>query len=298
MKNDTNEFDVQVIANYHCSLGECPLWHPTDSCLYWTDIDNAEIFQYNPVTQVQQRIHIGRKVGGFTFEKDGGLLLFLDRGSIALLHNGTLRELYAGTPATQSTRFNDVIADPLGRVFCGLMPDDRTTGRLLRLDPDGAMHTLLDGLGCPNGMAFSLDRRTFFFTDSTHRTIYSFDYDELNGTLSNQRIFLEFNRSEGLPDGLTIDTEGNLWSAFWDGRQIAKISPDGKILQRIAMPTEKITSLAFGGASLDQLYVTSAGGSHTDDGDVLAGALFGLPSGTSGKPEYLSRCSRVPIVEI
>jgi D-xylono/L-arabinono-1,4-lactonase len=289
--------EFSVVANHHCALGENPLWHPGEHCLYWTDIERGTIFRYDPATQTQLRTYVGRKVGGFTFE-ESGLLLFLDRGAIALLCEGDLREIFAGTSDTQGTRFNDVIAAPQGRVFCGLMPDDQRSGQLLRLDPDGRLHTVLDGFGCPNGMAFSHDRTTFFFTDSTPRTIFSFDYDDRSGTLSNQRIFCKFPEYEGLPDGLTIDAEGHFWCAFWGGQQIVRISPNGEIVQRIIMPTEKITSLTFGGTNLDQLYVTSAGGAESDEDSALAGALFRLQPGISGNPEYFSRCSNLPIVKI
>ena len=289
--------NVSVAANRHCALGENPLWHPVEHCIYWTDIERDEIFRYDPVTQAQIRTRIGRKVGGFTFEDGGGLLLFLDRGGIALLRDGNLREIYTGNPETQNTRFNDVIAAPQGQVFCGLMPDERRSGRLLRLDPDGTLHTILEGLSCPNGMAFSLDRSLFFLTDSTPRTIFVFDYDEKSGALFHQRVLVEFQESEGLPDGLTIDGEGFLWCAFWGGQKIARISPNGEITHRINMPTEKITSLTFGGVSLDGLYITSAGGKDQDEESVLAGALFHLQLGITGRHEYFSQCSKLPIVE-
>jgi D-xylono/L-arabinono-1,4-lactonase len=290
--------DVDLVANYHCVLGECPLWHPAEERLYWTDILGGRIFRYDPVCQEHRSIVVARNVGGFPFEEDGGLLLFMDRGAIALWRDGKIRELYGGATSMQGTRFNDVIADPFGRVFCGVMPDANLTGRLCRLDPDGSLRTVLEGLGCPNGMAFSLERRTFFFIDSVPRTIYAFDYDEETGSLSRQRSFLIFDESEGLPDGLTIDSEGYLWTAFWNGRHIARISLDGSIVKRIPIPTEKVTSLAFGGLLLDALYVTSAGGSEDDEPSTLSGAAFQINPGVTGRPENFSRCSMHRIFEV
>jgi D-xylono/L-arabinono-1,4-lactonase len=290
--------DVDVVANYHCELGEGPLWHPLEERLYWTDILGGRIFQYDPISQQHKCMEVGRNVCGFTFERDGGLLLFMDRGAIALWRDGELRKLYSGAPSMQGTRFNDVIADPCGRVFCGVMPDVNHTGRLCRLDPDGSLRTLLEGLGCPNGMAFSLDRRTFFFTDSVPRTIYAFDYDEETGSLSRQRSFLTFEESEGLPDGLTMDSEGYLWTAFWGGGHIARISPDRLIVKSISIPTDKVTSLAFGGSSLDTLYVTSAGGSQDGQPSTLCGSLFQINPEVTGKLENFSRCSMSQIVEV
>jgi D-xylonolactonase len=292
------ECDVSVVVNHHCTLGENPLWHPEERCLYWTDIERGTIFRYDPSTHAQLTIPVGRQVGGFTFEQGGGLLLFLDRGAIWLLRDGKLREMYRGGIGQERARFNDVIAAPRGHVFCGLMPYDEHSGKLLRLDPDGGLHTLVDGLGCPNGMAFSRDRATFFFTDSTPRTIFSFDFDESTGALSNRRVFRTFPESEGLPDGLTMDADGYLWCAFWDGSQIVRLSPTGDIVYRLTMPTEKITSLAFGGDALDQLYITSAGGTELAQQSALAGALFRVQPGIKGKEEYFSGCSNACVDEL
>src|SRR5215472_8700545 len=158
--------ELEIIADYACETGENPLWHPQKKLLYWTDIPRGRLFRYDPQSGIHEEIYHGRPVGGFTFEAGGGLLLFRDRGNIALWRAGNLHEILAEIPEERDSRFNDVIADPTGRVFCGTMSSEHSKGRLYRLDLDGRIAPILDSIGCSNGMGFSPDRRTFYYTDS------------------------------------------------------------------------------------------------------------------------------------
>lgn len=284
-----NTHTVSLIADDACHIGENPLWHPLEHKLYWTDIPTGRLFRYDPATSVHEQIYSGRPVGGFTFQQDGGLLLFMDRGTIALWRNGSMTEWLVDIPAERTSRFNDVIADPAGRVFCGTMTSEQSKGRLYRLDTNGSLHLVLEGIGCSNGMAFTQDRTTFFYTDSFARTIYSFAYDEADGNLSNQRIFAQFTEADGLPDGLTIDAEGRLWSALWDGGCIVRLSSAGAIAERICVPAPKTSSLTFGGEGLHDLYITTAGGNERESDGPQAGCLFRIDTEHTGLPELFSR---------
>jgi D-xylonolactonase len=285
---------AEMIADYACATGENPLWHTEEESLYWTDIPTGQLFRYAAARGEHEQIYSGRRVGGFTFQEGGGLLLFMDRGTIALWKDGALTELVEDIAAERESRFNDVIADPRGRVFCGTMSTDAgsgdaSKGRLYRLDGDGSLHVVLEGIGCANGMAFTPDRRGFYFTDSFAREIYLFDYEEATGAISNRRVFARLAESDGLPDGMTIDGEGRVWSALWDGRAIVRFSEQGEIVERYALPVPKVSSLTFAGEGLSELYITTAGGDQKEVDGPLAGALFRMKTPYRGLAEFRSR---------
>lgn len=293
--SDTNSDrspQVELIVDEPCQLGENPLWHPLEKRLYWADIIRGLIFRYDPASGRHELCYQGKPAGGLTFQADGSLLLFMDRGRIARWHEGRLETIISEIPGEERTRFNDVIADPAGRVFCGTMPmeADEKSGRLYRLDCDGSLHRILDGVIISNGMGFTLDHRGFYYTDSGCRTIYHFDYDEASGAITHQRAWIETPEGAGVPDGMKVDAEGSIWSARWDGYAVHHYSSSGVELERIAFPARKITSVAFGGDDLTDLYVTSAlaGGDRTSEG-AGGGALFKLNPGVRGLSEFFSR---------
>jgi sugar lactone lactonase YvrE len=281
--------NVELIADYACETGENPLWHPLEKKLYWTDIPTGRLFSYDPHTGSHAQIYSGRLVGGFTFQSDGGILLFRDCGNIALWRNGQCIELLEKILGEEDSRFNDVIAEPNGRVFCGTMSTSNAKGRLYRLDTDGQLTPILDEIGCSNGMGFSPDLKNFYHTDSFAGEIYSFDYDVIRGTLANRKIFATIPSSVGLPDGLTVDLDGNIWSALWDGSSLLQFRADGTLLRQIFLPARKVSSLTFGGDELRDIYVTTAGGNHKALEGMNAGALFRIHSAGAGHIEYFSQ---------
>lgn len=285
--------ELECIADYCCETGENPIWHRQEKRLYWCDIPNSRIFRYDPATGAHEQCYEGRPVGGFTVQSDGSLLLFMDGGAIFNWREGELTEILPGIAEESSSRFNDVIADPKGRIFCGTMSSSERKGSLYRLDLDGSIHMLLTGIGCSNGMAFTLDQKCFYYTDSFARTIYRFDYNADDGAISNQRVFARFEESDGLPDGATLDAGGRLWSALWDGACIVRLSPEGLIDRKIPVPARKTSSLTFGGEDYSDIYITTAGGNTKNEDGALAGALFRLKGMGRGVPEFFSRV-RVP----
>lgn len=287
--NKTADSQAEVIANYACETGENPLWHPIERRLYWCDIPKGRLFRYDPATGTHEQCYQGRPIGGFTIQADGSLLLFMDRGTIALWRDGAITKVVSEIAAERSSRFNDVIADPLGRVFCGTMSTDDCKGRLYRLDLDCSLHPLLEGIGCSNGMAFTLDRKGMYYTDSFAREIYLFDYNIQTAALSNPRVFAHFSETDGLPDGATVDAAGRLWSAIWDGSRIVRLSSGGEIKEEIMIPVRKTSSLTFGGEDYRDIYITSAAGNSEEVDGPLAGALFRMKAQTPGLPEFFSR---------
>lgn len=293
MQNDcsaaTTERKVELIADYACDTGENPLWHAIEEKLYWCDIPRGRIFRFDPITGTHEQCYEGRPVGGFTMQCDGALLLFMDRGTIATWRGGNLTEIVESIPEELDSRFNDVIADPRGRVYCGTMSTEDRKGRLYRLDLDGSLRLLLEGIGCSNGMAFSIDFKTFYHTDSFARQICRYDYQLETGTLSNRRVFAQFSDTDGMPDGATLDKQGRLWCALWGGAGVVRLAEDGSIDCKIPIPTPKISSLTFGGRNCDQMYVTTAGGSVREADGIFAGSLFRVKDVAIGVPEFCSR---------
>ncbi|MCK5095323.1 MAG: SMP-30/gluconolactonase/LRE family protein [Spirochaetes bacterium] len=279
----------QIAVDHKSVVGECPIWHPFDKKLYWIDIPEGIIFRYDPETGNHEEFYSGEVIGGFTIQEDGSLLLFLERGAVKILKDGETSTVIDEIYEELDTRFNDVIADPEGRVFCGTIPAKDNKARLYRLDTDGSITKILDGIGLSNGMGFTPDRKQMYFTDSLGGKIYLFDYDLETGKIKNQRMFVTVPESEGVPDGMTVDKEGCIWSARWDGGCLIRYKPDGKEDLRIQFPAKKISSVTFGGKDYRDIYVTTAGGDKREEEGPDAGALFYLNLDIQGVPEFLSK---------
>jgi D-xylonolactonase len=292
MASTSNPPEPELIADYQCETGEGPVWHPDERRVYWVDIPNGRLFRYEPATGTHEQCYEGDPIGGFTMQEDGALLLFQSRGAIREWRDGTLRTIVDEIPHDRDSRFNDVIADPLGGVFCGTMATKDHPGKLYRLAPDGSLSVVLDEVRTPNGMGFTPDRRRMYFTDSPRHEISLFDYDHVTGTVSNRRVFVRTEPDQGVPDGMTVDAQGYVWSARWDGNCLVRYAPDGHEERRVFFPANKVSSVAFGGADYADMYVTCAGGPNKATEGPGAGALFRLRLGIKGAPEFRSRVRR------
>lgn len=283
--------EPELIADYQCRVGEGVLWHPLEKQIYWLDIPNGLIFRFNPATNEHQICYEGESVGGMTIQADGALLLFMAKGAVAVWRDGKLEYVIDEIPEERESRFNDVIADPMGRVFCGIMSTKERPGRLYRLDTDGSLTIVVEGADTPNGMGFTPDRQQMYFSDSGPdvRRIYLFDYNQETGALSNKRTFFELPPGQGVSDGMTVDAEGYVWSARWDGGALVRLTPQGVEESRIGFPVKKVSCVTFGGEDLTDIYVTTAGGYNKAEEGALAGALFRLRLGIRGVPEFFSR---------
>ncbi|MBI5091091.1 MAG: SMP-30/gluconolactonase/LRE family protein [Candidatus Hydrogenedentes bacterium] len=286
--------EPELIADYGCECGEGPLWHSGERKLYWTDIPRGRLYRYDPATGAHEQCYEGDVIGGFTIQSDGALLLFMARGAIKTWRDGKMTTIHEEIPNETDSRFNDVIADPEGRVFCGTMPCSDRLGRLYRLDCNGQLTRLLDGIGCSNGMGFSLDRKQMYYVDSPTREIYSFDYEQRTGAIRNQRVFVTTPEGEGNPDGITVDAEGFVWCAKWDGSALVRYSPEGVEERRYMFPAKKVSSVTFGGDDYRDVYVTTAGGHKKETEGAGAGGLFRLRPGIQGVPEFQSKVALEP----
>ncbi len=282
--------EPELVADTHCTTGEGPLWHPEEQVVYWVDIPPGHLFRHDPNAGGYDRVFdAGEAIGGYTIQADGALLLFMARGAVKTWRDGHLTTVIDEIPDVRDSRFNDVIADPAGRVFCGIMPTDQRPGRLYRLDPDGTLTLLLADLGIPNGMGFTADLTTMYFTDSTNRVIDRFTYDRATGALTNRRAFVRTPSNGGLPDGMSMDTADHVWSARWDGSALHRYAPTGEEVARVPFPAQKVSSISFGGPDYADAYVTTAGGDHRAEEGPGAGALFRVRLGVRGKPAFRSR---------
>jgi D-xylonolactonase len=197
---------------------------------------------------------------------------------------------------------NDCIADPQGRLLAGSCfyetSGDYPLGQLMRVDHDGTVQILDDGIHLANGLGFSPDQGTLYFSDSAERVIYAYEYDGESGAVQRKRPFVRVPLDEGLPDGLTVDAEGFVWSAQWFGSCLVRYDPDGRVERRVAVPAKQTSSVAFGGPELTDMFVTSAKLSDSlplappayDPGHgYIGGKLFQANLGIAGKPEFRCR---------
>ena len=283
----------QVVANFNCTVGEGPVWHPDHGKLYWTDILEGRLYWYEPGSGKSKLCHEGRLVGGLTLQADHSLLLFMDKGTVVVWEDGEIVHPIIDTiPAELQRRFNDVTADPEGRVFAGTMPFDNVdqrSGRLYRLDRDASYTVVLEDVGIPNGMAFTSDGRSFFFIDSLDNVVWKFDYDRKTGRIQSRRAFIEFNSNDGIADGMTLDSEDNLWIAMAMGWKVVQYGPDARLKRTIELPARFVSSVAFGGQDLSQLFVTTGRLVEGEERGPAAGALIALRPGATGVPELRSR---------
>jgi D-xylono/L-arabinono-1,4-lactonase len=276
----------ELLVNTHDSTGENPLWDEKRAVLYWVDIPHGEIYEYTPATGAHRLLHRGQECGAFALQSDGNLLL-LYSGTAGLLNpvTGELTHLKSDV-VSDTGRFNDCLADPKGRLFAGTVDwEQQTRGALFRLDHDLNATTVFQGTACSNGMAFAPGLKQLYWADSTAKTVSLFDYDEESGELSNKRVWL--STPGETPDGLTIDSDGNLWIAFFDTACVRHYSPQAELLQQVDVSAKHVTSCHFGGAQRDELYITTAGGK--DGADNTDGALFRLKLPVGGGPEFPSR---------
>jgi D-xylonolactonase len=286
---------VEKIVDCACGCGEGPIWHAAERKLYWVDIRPGRLFRYDPSTGDHEKVHEGRLLGAVVVQEDGSLLFLRDHGNVVCFRDGeteTVIEEMPGEPA-----FNDGIADPEGRVFSGTCAVGKKDhpgeweryGNLHRIRPDGSHDVVQGEMIGSNGLGFSVDLKTLYFTDSTPAEIYAFDYDAATGDISNRRTFVK-TELPARPDGLTVDAEDHVWSAHWEGGCVARYAPDGTQVGKIEIPTRLTTSVMFGGPDLDELYVTSAGGGDREKNGPDAGALFRVTGlGVKGKAEFLSQ---------
>jgi len=262
-------------------LGEGPWWDAAEQRLWWVDIKGRRVRNATLDGAEGTALDTGQDVGFAVPDDAGGLLAGLRDG----LHRHTAtagwQRVWAGGWDTSDHRINDGKTDASGRLWFGTMHDPETapTSALYRADDDGVPQQVLDGVVTSNGLGWSPDGRIFYYTDSLARTIWAFDHDPADGTLSRRRV-LATDPAGYVPDGLTVDVDGAVWAAKWDGSMLVRYRPDGTVDAELVLPVRRPTSAMFAGPDLSTLVVTSAGLDPADG--ELAGAVFLIPTATSG----------------
>jgi D-xylonolactonase len=278
---------VDLLVDARCEVAENPLWHPETEQLYWTDVPAGRLYQYDPRTDTHECVYHGEPVGGFTLQEDGSFLLFMSGGQIrAWRDSGATKFVTTATEETD-TRFNDVVADLCGRVFCGTMPTEQRLGRLYQLHTDGSLTRLLEGVKVSNGLGFSPDLNRLYYAETRAGRIHSFAYSRETGGIRNRQCFVDWRDESGVPDGLAVDAEGHVWVAMWDGGCLVRFTPDGDVENRYELPVARPSSLTFGGPDGRSVFVTTAK-SPDEPSDGVAGGLFRLRSPVGGGPWFRS----------
>ena len=282
MAPDSN---VQCIADVHAILGEGPVWVEREAALYWVDINGRKIFRLDERGVDQWSTPM--RVGSIAPRAEGGFIAGTDEGFAKIdLENERFDLLYNPDAQLPDNRFNDGKVDRRGRFWAGTM-DDReraATGTLYLLKTESDVSAVDGNYRVTNGPAFSPAGGIMYHNDSARQVTYAFDLDA-EGNASNRRTFLQFGDGDGYPDGMTVDSEGCLWIAFWDGWCVRRFSPEGEWLETVRMPVSKPTSCTFGGPDLDRLYVTSASVDLDETALEMqpnAGGLFMFTPGVRG----------------
>ncbi len=283
------------ICNQHCILGEGPVWDDREGLLWWTDITAEIIYTYSHSIGGQppsiSKVIEGKKVGSFALNRGGGLVCACLDGLHLWTPQGGFK-LIASKLDGKQLQFNDAVADARGRFIAGtryFSIDENVEpepGGLYRVELDGTIRQIDEGIRLSNGLGFSPDSSVLYYTDSLEHVIYKYDYNIAAGTVSNRRIFVSVAEEEGLPDGLTVDSEGYVWSAHWGGDYILRYDPDGKVERKLPAPEKMTTSLAFGGRNLTELYFTSAADFVPNSDEVSGGHVYRLSIDIQGQIEH------------
>jgi sugar lactone lactonase YvrE len=278
----------ELLVDFKSFLGEGPVWDARIDRVAWVDILAGRLH----LTARDGRtttIQLPSPVGCLVPRTAGGWVAALTDGFWTVGEDGTTTRLVDVQSDRPDLRFNDGKCDPQGRFWAGTMALDHRAGAgaLYRLDPELSVHLMVDGVAISNGLDWSLDGRTMYYIDTPTRRIDQFDFDPASGAISDRRPFVTIDAADGSPDGLTVDAEGGIWLALWDGWRVRRYLPDGSIDREIRLPVSEVTCPVFGGPDLDELYITTAWELLSEEQharEPLAGALFRVRPGVRGRP--------------
>jgi sugar lactone lactonase YvrE len=307
---------LQTLPLPPSELGESPFWHPSEKFLYWCDIQGRAVHAWHPESGKHRQWHMPSEPGCCAPAADGRLVIGLRNGFYLLdtakdsADPAALTCLALLPPDQHDTavlRLNDGRSDTAGRFWAGSVISPRTApdAALWCLQADATSATgysvrhMAGDNFTANGLAFSPDNRTMYWSNTPEHRIDRFDFDVTTGEITNRQQWVTFSRKVdgqpygGRPDGAAVDVEGNYWVAMYEGACVLQLSPVGKVLQRIAVPVQCPTMVCFGGDDLRTLYITSArAGRPQEEREALvsAGSLFSIEVGVQGLPVNFFRC--------
>ncbi len=282
--------DVEPLAGGpSAELGEGPSWDEAEQRLSWVDIKAGRVHRWWYGTGRTEAIEIGELVAAAVPRAAGGMVLALTNDLAASETDGTLGQRQPIETGVPGNRLNDAKCDPAGRLYVGSMSTTDQTGAaaLYRVEKDWQVSTVLTGTTISNGLGWSPDGSRMYFNDTPAHCVYAFDYDPDAGQASRQRVLYTFGPDDGDPDGLTVDADGYVWVASYGGRCVRRVSPTGELDGVVRLPVSNVTSCAFGGPGLAELFITTAADGLSDSERAeqpLAGQVFRYRPGVTGLP--------------
>jgi sugar lactone lactonase YvrE len=289
--------EVRVAVDKPALLGESPLWHPQQQALWYCDIPARRLLRFDPASGAQTHHDFHTDIGSFAPTRDGRFIVALRDGLWRFDPASDERTQLAVAPYDPSDeRFNDGKCDPAGRFWVGSIDEPRRPGRAgLWCYADGVLERRQSGITVSNGLAWSPDSRTMYWSDTAVHTVWAFDYEPLSAAMTRRRVFAEFppKPAQGLvgyggrPDGATVDSEGCYWVAMYEGGRVLRLSPAGELLAEVRVPARCPTMPCFGDADLKTVYVTSASVNRPPD-EVAEfphpGCVFSFRVAVPGRP--------------
>jgi xylono-1,5-lactonase len=287
---------AQLWMPSHHRLGESIIWHVARQCFFWVDLLDPALFCHDPATgkTEKQDFTLPPPIGSIAATTNPDVLVLAHRGGLSLLD---LRSM-AFTPYCDPERgrdsiiYNDIKVDRWGRLWVGTSHEKEleSRGALWCVESRSRWALADSGFAISNGPAFSPDGRTLYFNDSVGRTTLAYDLSPEHLAVRNRRTLIKHVDNDGLPDGVTVDANGDIWTAQWAGSAVLRFDSDGKLKDRISVPSVHVTTLCFGGHDLDQIRVTTAtdGAMASSLRDLpLSGGLFKLEGAGVGVAEPL-----------
>ena len=275
------KYKARLTLKMENELGEGPMWHPYTGQLYWVDILKGYIYLYDPIKNEVGSFQSEKYISALVPTSDGKLIAALQNEIVKVdITTGEINKLMDIERSLEHNRCNDGKCDSRGRFWIGTMHIEALPeqGALYRINHDHSVEKMLAHLTISNGMGWSPDDREMYFIDSFDRCIRSFDFEPGRGAISNEKICIPIKGTQALPDGMCVDTEGNLWIAFWGGGRVGGYHPKtGEHIADIEVPAQNVTSCCFGGADGQTLYITTAraGLSKKElEQNPLSGSLF------------------------
>jgi sugar lactone lactonase YvrE len=282
--------DIEVVTEAIDVLGEGPLWDPGGERLFWVDIERRLLRSYRPGDGRLTEARLPQRPTAVVPRERGGLVVAIESGIAALDDlDGSLEMLVPLEEDRSHNRLNDAKCAPDGRLFAGTMHEGgaERQAALYRIDGDHSVTLVLSEVSLSNGLGWSPAGDTMYYIDTMTRGVDAFDYGLGSGELDRRRRIVTLAAEDGDPDGMTVDEAGFLWVALWGGGEVRRYGPDGRLDGTIELPATQVTSCCFGGASRNDLYITSARLDLTPGqlgAEPLAGALFRVRVDTPGPP--------------
>ena len=281
---------AELVLDARAELGEGALWDPRTDRLLWVDITKSEGHEFDPRSGRDTAIDVGAHVGTVAPRARGGLVVALVDGFAAVDGSGRVTMLAEVEADRAENRMNDGKCDSAGRLWAGTMTYGAkpSGGSLYRLDADLTVHKMLEGVSISNGIGWSLDDRLMYYIDSLAHGLDVFDFNPRTGEIAGRRRLVDVPEEQGVPDGMTVDAQGYLWVAIYGAGRVQRYSPGGELDLIVEVPqASKVTSCAFGGPGLQELYITTARERLTDElgrEQIRGGGLFKASAGVAGLP--------------